>query len=362
MTEYHPMQSNLELNSSAPLALVIDDSNFMHIYMRNQLAEIGCNVICAYNGLEGVKLFEEYRPSLVFIDLQMPILDGFKTCELIRHMDKGREVTIYMITTTAEDEAVEKAFDIGFDDYLLKPLDPIFVTRLKKLVLERNCCRPAGMDLNIENFSKIKIELSEARALQNSLLPKPIKNYYVVANHVYSPYDQVSGDYIDYWWNEEEKRLYGYALDVTGHGIASAMQVFALRMLFCQGQKRGLPINEVLEYINSEIFKYNQRRSMSTAITFYIDMPRKELVYTSAGISPFYLTSKEDKNKRKSITTAGYPLGFKKNVKYGLKTLPIQDVSEILFATDGFTELLNCPDAVKEKNDDASAIIIKILR
>ncbi len=68
------------------------------------------------NGFEGVKAINEQKPDLVFLDIQMPKLNGFEMLELVNHMPA-------VIFTTAYDEYAIKAFETNAVDYLLKPFD-----------------------------------------------------------------------------------------------------------------------------------------------------------------------------------------------------------------------------------------------
>lgn len=346
------------LVQGAPLVLLIDDSKFMHGYMLNLVKRLGCRLLCASNGIEGVEMFEQYRPAVVLIDANMPVMDGFTACAVIRKMEGGRNALLVMITTNGDEVSVDTAFRMGVDDYFVKPIvDTVFLGQMRFLLQKKgfgNCIKTS------EN--SMQTELSEARALQASLLPRAIKNECISVNHIYSPFDQVSGDFIDYWWNEQKEILYGYVLDATGHSIASAMQVFALRMLFCQAGKSGLPLHGILGYINFEIFKNDSqravRRAIATAILFAVDVKKKTLSYSSAGISPFFLTGNDQTTT--IVRTSGYALGAKKTASYDAHTLSLEGMKEIIFASDGFSELLQNNRAVDEKNDDASAIFIKL--
>lgn len=358
MKKIYTTASSREEAQCVPLVLVIDDSKFMNNYMSNMLKTIGCKVICALNGLEGVKLYQEYKPDIVMIDAVMPVMDGFNACATIRHMEGGKDALIYMITTKTDAESVERAFDAGCDDYFAKPiLQSVFATRMKKILEEKSFGK------SCEIASGIQSELSEARKLQMALLPKPVAEELVKVNYVYSPYDQVSGDFLDYWFDEEGNMMYGYVLDVTGHSIASAMQVFALRMLFCQCGRSG-SLSNMLEYINIEMFRNDKKRLMATAIVFCIDITEKILHYASAGISPFYLIGKD---RVQTVETAGFPLGLKRFTSYRTHTIAIPDIKEIIFASDGFTEIIKESEElikgipeIKAKHDDATAVFISL--
>src|SRR5262245_17571375 len=97
-------------------AVIVDDERPARELLREYLGlEAGVEVVaeCA-NGFEAVKVIGELKPDLVFLDIQMPKLDGFEVLELI---DPGPEV----VFVTAYDEYALKAFEVHAVDYLLKP-------------------------------------------------------------------------------------------------------------------------------------------------------------------------------------------------------------------------------------------------
>ena len=109
-------------------AVIVDDEELARQLLREYLqAAQGVDIIaeCA-NGFEAVKAISERKPDLVFLDVQMPKLDGFEVLELI-----GREVAVVFVT--AYDQYAMKAFDAHAVDYLLKPFSQ---DRLEK-ALER---------------------------------------------------------------------------------------------------------------------------------------------------------------------------------------------------------------------------------
>lgn len=97
-------------------AIVIDDENLARkivIKSLEQYPEIEVVAECS-NGFEGVKAINEFKPDLVFLDIQMPKLTGFEMLELMEEMP-------VIIFITAYDQYALKAFEVNATDYLLKP-------------------------------------------------------------------------------------------------------------------------------------------------------------------------------------------------------------------------------------------------
>jgi two-component system, LytTR family, response regulator len=97
-------------------AIIVDDEELARQILREYLDKTGDVEIVAEcaNGFEAVKAIGEHRPDLLFLDIQMPKLDGFEVLELI-------ESPVAVIFVTAYDQYALKAFDAAAVDYLLKP-------------------------------------------------------------------------------------------------------------------------------------------------------------------------------------------------------------------------------------------------
>jgi len=97
-------------------ALIIDDEKLARDLIRNYLSQFDTIEIIeeCENGFEGIKSINENQPDLIFLDIQMPKLNGFEMLELI-------EENYNIIFTTAYDQYALKAFDVNAIDYLLKP-------------------------------------------------------------------------------------------------------------------------------------------------------------------------------------------------------------------------------------------------
>lgn len=96
-----------------------DDSRFLRM-MEQVLAQKGYEVITADRGQEGLRLLFDHRPDLVLLDVVMPTMDGWQTCERIRDIS---DVPIIMLTgKRVDEEDIVKGLDHGADDYLIKPV------------------------------------------------------------------------------------------------------------------------------------------------------------------------------------------------------------------------------------------------
>ena len=90
------------------------------------------------NGREAVEWVKQQRPDLSFMDLKMPVLDGWEATRTIRNMERGKDIPIIALTAQAMAGDEQKALDAGCSDYIAKPIvDPEFVQRkVERLLAE----------------------------------------------------------------------------------------------------------------------------------------------------------------------------------------------------------------------------------
>lgn len=208
-----------------------------------------------------------------------------------------------------------------------------------------------------------------ASNLQKELLPPNISHPLVKMKSIYFPSEIVSGDCFNYQWDSPTK-LSGYIVDVMGHGIPTALQVSAIRVLFSQAMERSGSLKSKIEWINEASFPFMPEGYYFTAIYFEIDFEKYELNCVCAGINRFHLRDQEE-------IIRGTMLGIFKNATFNEKTFKLNRGDRIVFYSDGFSETYQLtPDekplevvveVAREEfselkiKDDATALFFEIL-
>lgn len=103
--------------------LVIDDDIAINELIKVNLELCGYKVVQAYDGTKGFALCKQEKPSLVVLDAMMPEVDGFTVAQRIRKNEETKNTPILMLTALSELNDKVKGFDIGVDDYLVKPFE-----------------------------------------------------------------------------------------------------------------------------------------------------------------------------------------------------------------------------------------------
>ena len=114
--------------------LVADDEASIRRILETRLSMIGYKVVTACDGKEALKLFKDYEPDLVVLDVMMPKLDGYGVCQELR---KDSDVPIVMLTALGDVADRITGLELGADDYVVKPFSPKELEARIRCVLRR---------------------------------------------------------------------------------------------------------------------------------------------------------------------------------------------------------------------------------
>jgi DNA-binding response OmpR family regulator len=117
--------------------LIADDDPSIARLVKSYLEQAGFVVMTASDGEQALHLLRSERPDLAVLDVMMPKRDGFALAQLIRNDKQLAALPILMLTARVEDADRLKGLDIGADDYLTKPFNPLEVVARVKAILRR---------------------------------------------------------------------------------------------------------------------------------------------------------------------------------------------------------------------------------
>jgi len=118
------------------LVLLAEDNAVNQKLARHVLGKLGCEVDVANNGVEALERWNQRPYDAIFMDCQMPVLDGYQTTERIRQSgDRGRKIPIVALTASSMVGDRERCLAAGMTDYISKPLDPRELRRVLQAML-----------------------------------------------------------------------------------------------------------------------------------------------------------------------------------------------------------------------------------
>ncbi len=119
--------TKLQIDKPLPRSLrvlVVDDNADVANTLSLLLRMFGHQVCTAYDGPEGLRLAETFRPEAILLDIRLPGMDGYEVARRLRQRAESREVLLVAVTGLATAADRQQALDAGFDDHLPKPFEP----------------------------------------------------------------------------------------------------------------------------------------------------------------------------------------------------------------------------------------------
>ena len=109
--------------------LVVEDKEDNREIFVFRLQQLDFEVLVASNGKEALEIASRSKPDLIFMDLRMPVMDGWEATRALRQTEWGRDLPVIAVTAHAMKEEREKALNAGCDEFILKPVDYTIIQR-----------------------------------------------------------------------------------------------------------------------------------------------------------------------------------------------------------------------------------------
>jgi two-component system aerobic respiration control protein ArcA len=108
--------------------LVVDDDEIMRSALKRILENEGYKVLLAVDGLELSKVLETTRLDMILLDVNLPWVDGYELCRLIKDHHSLKEVPLVLVSARKSKQDIQSGFDAGCNDYVTKPFDIDYMT------------------------------------------------------------------------------------------------------------------------------------------------------------------------------------------------------------------------------------------
>ncbi len=281
--------------------LIVDDSTVNRLLLSSILRKAGYETVEARDGKEAVEQTFQCMPDLILLDVVMPEMDGYQVCSTLKGDDRTREIPIIFLSARTETEDKIRGLDLGGADYVTKPFDKGEVLARVRNQLKIRSLTQKLIQSNrelMEKQKKLDEDLRAAAGIQQSLLPQKVPSIEKVEiAWRFQPCDLIGGDIFNVC-RLDEANTGIYLLDVSGHGVPSALVTVSVHQMLQPQQgslvkkrKETPPYYEITspaevcsildrEYPIERFDKY------FTMVYLVLDTERGRLRYTNAGHPP----------------------------------------------------------------------------
>jgi len=330
-----------------PLILIVDDEPFNIDYLEQELEDLGYETISAKNGKLALAHVAEAKPDMILLDIMMPIMDGFEVLENLKKDPVHRDIPIVVISAMSDMGSIVKGIELGAEDYLPKPFDPVLLQARLRAGLEKKRLR----DVEKDYLRVLEREFEIGQEMQAGFLPKdlPVIDGWEIASF-FQPARNVAGDFYDVFKLPEDGKIGLIVGDVCDKGVGAALYMTLFRSLlralfWSAGRLAGMDyaqkLVEVIAFTNTYICQIHNSASFATIFFGVLDVDNGKLVYVNAGHDPPLLTrSGQVKNR---IMPTGPAVGMFDEAEYRTAQLTLEDGDALFLFTDGMLDSLN-PD------------------
>lgn len=167
-------------------ALIVDDDRVLADVLAFTLRREGFEVVQAFDGEMALQRWQEERPDLVVLDVNLPRLDGFAVCRRIRELS---DTPILLLTVRNEEDDIVRGLELGADDYITKPFSPRQLVARALAVLRRAQRAPAPVvrqagELALDS-SRREVRFADGEAVSLAPLESRLLEYLMLnAGHV----------------------------------------------------------------------------------------------------------------------------------------------------------------------------------
>lgn len=180
------------MNTTPKILIVDDEPNIVEV-IRLYVEHVGFEPVVLYSGKEAVAVVEREKPDLVVLDVMLPDTNGFDLCREIRALPEPL-CALPIIMLTAKGESIDKlrGFNLGADDYIVKPFDPNeLVARMKAVIRRTQSFKGAAdtkaPDRKLLEFNGLQVDLDQYKVMLEGqrvdLTPKETELLYFIASN-----------------------------------------------------------------------------------------------------------------------------------------------------------------------------------
>ena len=344
--------------------LVVDDDGLNRRLLAEALTSGGYTVLSAADGGEALRLIESAPIDVVLLDVAMPRMNGLDVLRAVRQDHSQIELPVVMTTANGDSEMIVAAFEAGANDYVTKPFDlAATIARLDTHVtLKRTTEQLEQANRRLDSINRqLEDDLDAAARIQRQRLPEPAPRFDQCRfAWRYHPCERVGGDFLNVFRVDADHVAF-YVLDVSGHGVRSALLSCAASWIL---QPPSLPVTPsggdaqksrparlspalVADALNSRFASKSSSGQFFTLMYAVLDERTLELRYVSTGHPPMiYLPAS---GAAHVLEGRGFPIGLlasdhEKFQPYRERVLQLAPGDRLYSYTDGLSDLRNADD------------------
>lgn len=353
--------------------LVVDDNEMNRDLLSRRLRRDGHTVEVAENGREAMEMVSAAPFDLVMLDIMMPEMNGYEVLAAMKASPTLRHIPVIMITAIDDAESVIRCIELGAEDHLPKPFNPL----LLRARVGASLARKQLHDRQQLYARSLERELEIGREIQAGFLPGelPVPAGWEIAAR-FAPARQVAGDFYDAF-PLADGRVALVLADVCGKGVGAALFMALCRTLVraVAGQRlTAAPSADALTATITAVSDYIARthgsaNMFATLFLAVLDTATGVVEYVNAGHEPPVIVAVGGERLR--LPPTGPAVGLMEGMSFRSARVTLAEDETLVVFTDGVTDALSTDGRtftedrllalVEEPTTSADALLDRVL-
>lgn len=335
-----------DLGTKPAHILIVDDSKVNRMLLSRELEKQGHQFGLAENGKDALEMLFADDYDLILLDVEMPELDGYETLQRVKRDENLRHLPVVMVTAIDDMASTIRCIEMGAEDYLPKPFDPVLLRARVGACLEKKRLR----DQEQVYLKALERELEIGHNIQLSFLPSELpqlEGWEVAASLTAAR--EVAGDFYDVF-DTAGGCICLVIGDVCDKGVGAAlfMTLFRSLLRFTISATNGLGNLSIAEKLNYAVTLTNNYVAnthgdtgmFATVFIALLDPKDGELTYINAGHERPILLGKGSGDQQ-VLKSTGLAIGVMPDWEFTVEKIRM-NIGDLLFAfTDGVPEATN---------------------
>ena len=339
--------------------LLVDDSRVQRKILSASLRRWGYEVLEAGSAIEALALCSQISVDVVVSDWMMPGMSGLEFCSAFRALNRESYGYFILLTSKSDKGEIARGLDAGADDFLAKPVNANElraritagerILRMEQELREKNRLVTSTLAEIQTLYDSLNRDLIEAQKLQQSLIRE---RYHSFGNAEVSlllrPSGHVGGDLVGFF-SINHKRVGLFAIDVSGHGVTSALMTARLAgFLSSSSPDRNIalyeedgifharPPHDVAAQLNRLLMEEIETETYFTLLYADVNLATGRVAMVQAG-HPHPVVQRAD-GSVEFLGSGGLPIGLLADATYESFEMQLSPGDRLFLMSDGFTE------------------------
>ncbi|SEK74021.1 sigma-B regulation protein RsbU (phosphoserine phosphatase) [Roseovarius nanhaiticus] len=363
MSHITPLSAQPELSDDKRTigrVLVVDDSRLQRRILSASLKKWGFTVMEAESGHQALEICRDMPPDLVLSDWMMPGMSGLEFCDAFRQMTRENYGYFILLTSKSDKAEIAHGLDAGADDFLTKPVDPgelrariaagARILQMERELTEKNRLVNSTLNQLRALYASLDADLMEAKKLQQSLVSDRHRDFgRAEVSMLLRSSGHVGGDLVG-MFQISETRIGLYGLDVSGHGVSSALMTARLAgylsgaapeqnvaLYRCDdGSYAMRPPAETIAALNDLFLSELDTEHYFTLLLADVDLASGRVVMAQAG-HPYPAVQRAN-GRVEMLGAGGLPVGLIPGAEYQEFEVMLRPGDRLMIHSDGVTE------------------------